>query len=79
MPGYDIGASLAASSSSGSSTGSGAMDLGGGGNYGGTPYGPGSIVYQQGAIAGGTLNPFVLVAIAVAVVVIVLVWGKKGK
>jgi hypothetical protein len=69
--GYDIGASLAQSASSGASN-SGATDIKGGGNFGGTAYGPGSLVKldQSGSLGasaaagGSSLTTWILIAIA---------------
>lgn len=70
--GYDIGASLAVSGSSGASL-SGATDLSGGGNYGGNSYGPGSLIMGS-ATPGG---PTYLVWVLVAAVVLFGIWAVR--
>jgi hypothetical protein len=76
--GDSYGASLAMSSSSGANL-SGATDFSGGGNYGGTSYGPGSFVTGGGA-AAAAFNPLVILAIiAGAVTAFVLIFGKRRR
>ncbi|HYG23375.1 MAG TPA: hypothetical protein VEH04_11380 [Verrucomicrobiae bacterium] len=75
MGGYDIGASLSGSSSSAASN-SGAQDISGGGAYGSTPYGAGSVVF--GAIPGGLSisTPILIGALAAASFVMWLLFRK---
>lgn len=69
MTPVDVGASLSGSSSAGAShSGALGIDVRGGGNYGGTTYGPGSLVQASGfgTSTGGGLNwPLILVIGAV--------------
>lgn len=76
--GYDIGASLSGSASSGASL-SGATDQRGGGNYGGTGYGPGALVTfnQQGSLGAGTGGISVF-WIMIAGAVLAVVWIFKN-
>lgn len=79
--GYDIGASLAMSSSSGANQSS-AFEGRGGGNFGGTSYGPGALVItdQSDSIgasgSGGGIN-WLTIAAAGAVVIVGLLLLRK--
>ena len=67
--GYDIGASLSGSASSGASL-SGATDFAGGGNYGGVSNGPGSVVFGSPGNPTPGQNLLIVVAVITGAVIL---------